>query len=126
MAEETHSGEEVIDSLEMVKIAVKESEELKAEDVLVLDVHDVTSVADYFVILTAETKRQLRAIANRVVKSVRKAKGRVHHVEGYEQGHWILIDLNNVIVHVFDRPTREYYELERLWSDAPVVQLQAV
>ncbi len=124
MAEETHSGEEVIDSLEMVKIAVKESEDLKAENVLILDVHDVTTVADYFVILTAETKRQLRAIATRVVKSVRKAKGRVHHVEGYEQGHWILIDLNNVIVHLFDRPTREYYELERLWSDAPVVQLQ--
>ena len=124
MAEETHSGEKILDSLEMVKIAVKESEELKAEDVLVLDVHEVTTVADYFVILTAETKRQLRAIATRVVKSVRKAKGRVHHVEGYEQGHWILIDLNNGIVHLFDRPTREYYELERLWSDAPVVQLQ--
>jgi ribosome-associated protein len=126
LAEETYSGEETNDSLEKVKIAVKESEDLKAEDILILDVKSVTTVADYFVILTGETRRQLRAIANRIVKAVRKAKYRIHHVEGYEQGHWILIDLNNVIVHVFDRPTREYYELERLWSDAPVVQLQAV
>jgi ribosome-associated protein len=126
LVEETYSGEETTDSLEKVKIAVKESEELKAEDILILNVKNVTTVADYFVILTGETRRQLRAIANRIVKAVRKAKCRIHHVEGYEQGHWILIDLNNVIVHVFDRPTREYYELERLWSDAPVVRLEAV
>lgn len=126
MAEETYSGEETTDSLEKVKIAVKESENLKAEDILILDVKKVTTVADYFVILTGETRRQLRAIANRIVKAARDAKYRIHHVEGYEQGHWILIDLNNVIVHVFDRPTREYYELERLWSDAPSVQLQAI
>jgi ribosome-associated protein len=126
LAEETYSGEETTDSLEKVKIAVKESEDLKAEDILILDVKNVTTVADYFVILTGGTRRQLRAIANRIVKATREAKYRIHHVEGYEQGHWILIDLNSVIVHVFDRPTREYYELERLWSDAPVVQLQAV
>lgn len=126
MTNDSYPGEESIDPLDKVKIVLQESEELKAEDILVLDVKDITTVADYFVIVTAETKRQLRAIANRVVKSVRKARGKVHHVEGYEHGHWILIDLNNVIIHIFDRPTREYYELERLWSDAPVVRPEAV
>ncbi len=124
MTEDSYSGEEKIDSLEKVKIVVRESEELKAEDVLVLDVKGVTTVADYFVILTGETKRHLRAITKRVEKSVRKARCKVHHVEGYEQGHWILIDLNNVIVHIFDRPTRDYYELERLWGDAPAVRFE--
>jgi ribosome-associated protein len=52
---------------------------------------------------------------------VRKQKCKIHHVEGYSEAHWVLIDLNNVVVHVFDNATREYYELERLWGDAGVV-----
>jgi len=91
----------------------------KAEDVLVLDVRGLTSYADYFVVMTADSDRQASAIADHVDETM-KGKGlRKVGVEGYETGRWILVDYGDVVAHVMNRESRGFYDLEGLWADAP-------
>jgi ribosome-associated protein len=97
--------------------------ELNAEDVVALDVCALTSFADAFVIATAGSDRQARAVADAVVEGAKQRGESVLGVEGYEEGRWILIDGGDVVLHVFVRETREHYDLERLWADAPRIAL---
>ena len=91
----------------------------KAEDVLVLDVRGLTSYADYFVLMTADSERQAGAIADSVDEKM-KANGSTRvGAEGYETGRWILIDYGDVVAHVMSRDARGFYDLEGLWADAP-------
>ncbi len=91
----------------------------KAEDVTVLDVRGLTSYADYFVVVTADSDRQAGAIADHVEQTM-KAKGVTKvGVEGYESGRWILVDYGDVVAHVMNRESRGFYDLEGLWADAP-------
>ncbi len=91
----------------------------KAEDVTVLDVRGLTSYADYFVVLTAESDRQAGAIADHIEQTM-KAKGVTKvGVEGYESGRWVLVDYGDVVAHVMNRESRGFYDLEGLWADAP-------
>ncbi|BDG03773.1 ribosome silencing factor [Anaeromyxobacter oryzae] len=91
----------------------------KAEDVTVLDVRGLTSYADYFVVMTADSDRQAGAIAD-FVEQTMKAKGVSKvGVEGYEGGRWILVDYGDVVAHVMNRESRGFYDLEGLWADAP-------
>ncbi len=91
----------------------------KAEDVTVLDVRGLTSYADYFVVMTADSEPQASAIADAVEQSM-KAKGITKvGVEGYEGGRWILVDYGDVVAHVMNRESRGFYDLEGLWADAP-------
>ena len=94
-----------------------------AENVVALAVGELTSFADAFVIATAGSDRQARAVADAVVERARSAGEAVLGVEGYEDGRWILIDAGDVIVHVFVREAREHYDLDRLWADAPRIAL---
>ena len=91
----------------------------KAEDVLVLDVRGLTSYADYFVVMTADSDRQASAIADHVDETMKKAGLGKVGVEGYETGRWILVDYGDVIAHVMSRESRGFYDLEGLWADAP-------
>jgi len=93
--------------------------EKKAEDVLLMDLRKLTSVTDFFVVCTGGSNTQVRAIADNVVEKCEKAGILVYNVEGYESLSWVLIDLVDVVVHVFQPDTRSYYQLERLWGDAP-------
>jgi ribosome-associated protein len=91
----------------------------KAEDVTVLDVRGLASYADYFVLMTADSDRQANAIADHV-EATMKAKGQTKvGAEGYETGRWILVDYGDVLAHVMSRETRQFYDLEGLWADAP-------
>jgi ribosome-associated protein len=99
------------------------AQDKNAEDVVALEVGDLTSFADAFVIATAASDRQARAVADAVVERARSAGEAVLGVEGYEDGRWILIDAGDVIVHVFVRDAREHYDLDRLWADAPRITL---
>jgi ribosome-associated protein len=94
-----------------------------AENVVALAVGELTSFADAFVIATAGSDRQARAVADAVVESAKSAGEAMLGVEGYEEGRWILIDGGDVVVHVFVRDAREHYDLDRLWSDAPRIAL---
>jgi ribosome-associated protein len=110
-------------SLEKAKLAAHAALEKVASDVVAIDVAALVSFADVFVIASGRSDRQVRSIADGVVEAVKKRGGRVHGVEGTDEGRWVLIDLGDVIVHVFQKQTREDYDLERLWSDAPAIDL---
>ncbi len=93
----------------------------KAENILVMNVSEVTTIADLFVILSGRGEIQVRAIAEGIVEKATQAGRRPFGVEGMDTGRWVLIDLGDVIVHAFVPEERELYRLERLWGDAPVV-----
>ena len=97
----------------------------KAEDVTVLDVRGLTSYADYFVLVTADSDRQAGAIADHVEQQM-KAQGVTKvGVEGYQGGRWILVDYGDVVAHVMNRESRGFYDLEGLWADAPRFRVEA-
>lgn len=97
----------------------------KARDLLLLDVHGVSDMTDCFVIASGTSDAHVRGIADQVIEGLRKEGHRVHHVEGLPQGRWVLLDFVDVVVHLFHPALREYYQLERLWSDAEEVAVEA-
>jgi len=95
----------------------------KAEAIVALDVRELTSFADTFIIATGTSDRHARSIADSITEAVAKRGEEPLGMEGYEEGHWVLIDLDDVIVHVFLDEVRRKYDLERLWSDAPALDV---
>jgi ribosome-associated protein len=93
----------------------------KAQDIVVIDLRGVSDVADYFVLCTGESDLQIKAIVDGVQEDVKKATGEGSwRSEGFEERQWVVIDYVDVVVHVFDPERRDYYNLERLWADAPI------
>ncbi|WP_393968539.1 ribosome silencing factor [Enterococcus thailandicus] len=113
----------IIDSKEQLQIAVKAADSKRAEDILGLDVREVSLLADYFMICSANSERQMNAITEEIIDKEEENNYEVKRIEGKEGGKWILIDLGDLIVHVFHAPEREFYNLEKLWSDAPLVNI---
>jgi len=93
----------------------------KAGDVVVLDLRKISNVADFFVIASGTSDTHVRTLAERVLEAVERSDGHAHHVEGLQAGRWALLDFVDIVVHVFHPSLREYYQLERLWADAPLV-----
>lgn len=90
----------------------------KGEDVIAMDLRGISSSCDFFVICSGTSEVHVKAIADGIVDGVRAAGEKPWHKEGYDARRWILLDYVNVVVHVFDEETRDYYQLERLWGDA--------
>ncbi len=107
--------------LEVARAAVEAAEDKKAADIVLLDVTGLTSIADYFVICSGGSERQLAAIAEAISERVEALGVRPYAREGSALSHWLLVDLGSVIVHVFAPPERDYYQLERLWAEAKTV-----
>lgn len=99
-------------------------EERKAENIVVLNMEEMTSIADFFLISSGNNERQVQAIARSIQHELDEAGIPVRRMEGFEQGRWILIDLDYVICHIFHAEERSHYHLERLWGDAPQVNLE--
>jgi ribosome-associated protein len=97
----------------------------KAEDVTVLDVRGLAGYADYFVVMTADSDRQSAAIADNVEERMKALGVSKVSVEGYETGRWVLLDYGDVLAHVMNRESREFYDLEGLWADAPRFHVEA-
>jgi len=95
----------------------------KGYDVKILDLRKLTTITDYFVVCSGDSDTQVKAIADEVDKTLRDEGIRAWHIEGYQALNWILIDFIDVVVHVFKKETREYYNLEKLWGDAPVTEI---
>jgi len=102
----------------LAKRIAKLALEKKAEDVVILDLRKLTKVVDFFVICSAESSLQVKAIVDHITEKLEERGIRAWHVEGYENLQWVLIDYVDVVAHVFLRETREFYALERLWGDA--------
>jgi ribosome-associated protein len=100
----------------LLKLVVEALEELKANDIEVLDVRELTDVADYMVVASGRSARQVCALADNVVQRAKEAGFRPIGVEGKDGGEWVLVDLCDVIAHVMQPRIREFYQLERLWS----------
>ncbi len=95
----------------------------KAADIVVLDVHPLSSVADRFLICSGTSDRQVKAIADAIETELAKHGEKPMSVEGYQEGTWILMDCADLVIHVFDDDTRRFYDLERLWGQAARVEL---
>lgn len=108
----------IFNSYEAAKIAKDALEDKKAEDILVLDVKEISNIAECFVIASGSNPNQLRAMASNVEEKLYKAGVRLHHSEGYNGAEWILLDFGELIIHLFSREKREFYSLERIWGDA--------
>ncbi|MGO3728819.1 MAG: ribosome silencing factor [Enterococcus viikkiensis] len=115
----------MIDSKKMLEIAVKAADSKRAVDIVALDVTQVSLLADYFMICSANSDRQINAIVDEIIDKVEEAQVEVKRVEGKDGGKWVLIDLGDLIVHVFSPSEREFYNLEKLWSDAPLENIEA-
>lgn len=109
-------------AVRLARVAADAMDAKKAEDVIVLDISNHTLVADYFVICSAETNVQIKAITDAVEEAVEEEGGRLLAREGHERARWVLLDFGAVVVHVFGPEARNLYRLERLWADAPIVE----
>lgn len=109
----------------LVNLAVEAAEEKKAQDVTVLDIRKVSVMADFFVICTGRSSIHTKAIAEEVEDRLEEAGHPAPRKEGFREGDWILMDCGDVIIHIFQEGERRFYNLERLWGDAPVVDIPA-
>ena len=106
------------DPVPSLNLYIKAASEKKAQNLVVLDVGDLTSIADVFIICSGRSHRQVNAIADSIVVNLKKHKIKPLSVEGTGEGHWVLLDYGHVIIHVFYEPVREFFDLEGLWIDA--------
>ncbi|MDO4555169.1 MAG: ribosome silencing factor [Lachnospiraceae bacterium] len=108
---------------EMAKTAYLALEEKKAEDITVIDIEKVSTIADYFIIASGNNNNQVQAMVDSVDEELHKLGCDPRQVEGYRQGNWVLLDYGDIIVHIFDKKNRLFYELERVWRDGTEVTL---
>ncbi len=98
--------------------------EKKAADVRVMDLRKVTDVTRFFIVCTGSSSAQVKAISDHIIDSCQKAGLSVYHIEGYDSMRWVLLDMIDMVVHIFQPDVRDYYQLERLWGDAPSERLE--
>ena len=110
-------------SLTMAKLAIDALEDKKAEDIKVIDISEVSVLADYFIIAGGNNHSQIQALCNNVEEKLGKAGHPVKQIEGYETANWILMDFGDVIIHIFDKENRLLYDLERIWRDGKIIEM---
>lgn len=110
---------------ELLKTAVKAADDKRAEDILVLNMKGISLVADFFMICHGNSDKQVQAIAREIKDKAEETGYDIKRMEGFDEARWILIDLGDVIAHVFHRDERSYYNLERLWGDAPLENIES-
>jgi len=108
---------------ELLELVVKTADDRQAKDIIAIDMRGISILADYNVISHASNKRLINAIADSIVEAATKAGIEVKNIEGKQSGNWVLIDLGDVIFHVFDEEERSHYKLESLWTEAPTVDI---
>lgn len=110
-------------SKDMAKLVIKALEDKKAEDIRIIDISEVSVLADYFIIANGTNKSQIQALADNVQETLGRAGYEMKQVEGYSTANWILMDFGDVIIHVFDKENRLFYNLERIWRDGKAVEM---
>jgi ribosome-associated protein len=119
------SGTAAVEMTETLTRAVELAGDRKARDLVVMDLRGISSATDYFLIASGTSDTHVKSIADNVIEELKKDGVRPSHVEGLRGGRWVLIDYIDFVVHVFHPAAREFYQLERLWGDAPMSRLEA-
>lgn len=114
-----------MDSKEIVSIAIKALEDKKCENIKVIEISNVSILGDYFIIGEGNNSNQIQAICNNVDEMLGKEGINPRQTEGYNTANWILMDYGDVIIHIFDKENRQFYNLERIWKDAKDIALES-
>ena len=112
-----------LDAKKRALLCVNASLEKKANNIVVMNVRELSAFTDYFVICSGASDRQVQAIASAIRENMKKKGLLPLGVEGENHGQWVLMDYDDVVVHIFYEPVREFYEIERLWSEAPMMKV---
>ena len=113
-------------SFEMAKLAIEALEDKKAEDIRMIDISEVSVIADYFIIAGGSNRSQIQALCDNVEEKLGRAGLPVKQIEGYDTANWELLDFGDIIVHIFDKENRLLYDLERIWRDGKQIELKDI
>lgn len=111
---------------QLLSLAINAVDDKRAEQIVALDMRGISPIADYFVVCHGNSEKQVQAIAFELKKVVQEKGIEIQRLEGYDQARWVLLDLGDVVIHVFHKEERFYYNLEKLWGDAPTVEIEKV
>ncbi len=112
-----------MNSMDIVKVAVKAADSKKGKDIEVIGIRDLSVLADYFVLVSGDSSTQVKALADEIEYKLSEAGEEPHHVEGKQSG-WICLDFSSVVIHVFYKEQREYFNLEHLWKDGEIIDVE--
>ena len=113
-------------SREMASLAYHALEEKKADNITMIDIEQVSTLAGYFIIASGKNRNQIQAMADEVDEVLGRAGYEVRHKEGYQTANWILLDYGDLVIHIFDTQNRLFYDLERIWRDGKAVTIQEI
>ncbi len=111
-------------SREMASLAYHALEEKKAENITMIDIEKISTLADYFIIASGKNRNQIQAMADEVDEVLGRAGYEVKHTEGYQTANWILLDYGDLVIHIFDSQNRLFYDLDRIWRDGKAVSIE--
>lgn len=112
-----------METIDKALLASEIIQERKAVDPVLLQVCELSSLTDYFLIASGNSSRQVQAISRHLARRMREKGYKVHSIEGENEGQWILMDYGDLVIHIFFDPVREFYNLEGLWTDAPIIEI---
>ena len=115
-----------MNSNEIAKLAIAALEDKKAEDIKVIDISEVSVIADYFIIANGTNRNQIQTLSDNVEEKLGKAGVELKQVEGYDSANWVLLDFRDVIIHIFDKDNRLFYDLERIWRDGKLIEADSL
>lgn len=110
----------------MAKLVIQALEDKKAEDIKVIDISEVSVIADYFIIANGTNRSQIQAMSDNVEETLGRAGYPLKQIEGYQNANWVLLDFNDVIIHIFDKENRLFYDLERIWRDGKPIETDSL
>lgn len=110
-----------MNSKETARLAIQALEDKKAEEIKTIDIREVSVIADYFIIANGTNRSQIQALSDHVEETLGKAGVPLRQIEGYQTANWVLLDFHDVIIHIFDKDNRLFYDLERIWRDGKLV-----
>lgn len=111
-----------MNSIEIARLAIRALEDKKAEEIKTIDISEVSVIADYFIIANGTNRSQIQALSDHVGETLGKAGVPLRQIEGYQNANWVLLDFHDVIIHIFDKENRLFYDLERIWRDGKPVE----
>lgn len=111
---------------DMAKIAIEALKDKKGEDIRVIDIREISIIADYFIIVTGNNPMQVQALSDNVQEQLAKSSYTTDKIEGFHGASWILMDYNDIIIHIFSREDRLFYDLERIWRDGKIIDADSL